>query len=267
MASPRRRRALRLPRADRRVSIGANDYARRLADLQLRLRAIQIAYRAAGRRAVIVLEGWDASGKGGIIRRMTSALDPRGCRVWPIAVPTAEERGRHHLYRFWLRLPEPGTLAVFDRSWYGRVLVERVERLASEREWRRAYGEINAFERMLADDGVRLVKLFLHIGPDEQLRRFRERIRDPLKRWKMSLDDIRNWRLRAAYERAVEEMLARTSTRLAPWRVIAIDDKWSARLEALDLVARALARGVDLKVPRLDPAVLSATRKLGIARP
>ena len=148
---------------------------------------MQQAYLGTSHRAVIVLEGWDTAGKGGVVRRLGWALDPRSFKVHAIAAPTGREKSLHYLQRFWECLPQHGQIVVFDRSWYGRVLVERVEAYATPAEWHRAYNEINDFERMLLDDGTRLVKMFLHITPDEQMRRFRARLTDPLKRWKLSL--------------------------------------------------------------------------------
>ncbi|MEL6547296.1 MAG: polyphosphate kinase, partial [Myxococcota bacterium] len=151
-------------------------YQEELASLQLELLKIQQAYHHQGApRAILLFQGWDAAGKGGAIRRITERLDPRGLRVHAIAAPTPAEQGRHYLWRFWQRIPQPGRIAIFDRSWYGRVLVERVEGFAKKREWKRAYDEINEFEHTLVDDGVRIVKFFLHITADEQLRRFEER--------------------------------------------------------------------------------------------
>jgi polyphosphate kinase 2 (PPK2 family) len=173
------RRTPSLARLDMTKEIGRKEYDEQLELLQTRLREVALAYRAQGRRGVIAFQGWDAAGKGGAIRRMSWPLDPRGFKVWTIAAPTPDEQGHHYLYRFWKRLPRPGQLAIFDRSWYGRVLVERVEGLAAEAEWRRAYAEINEFERMLDDDGVRVAKIFLHITPEEQLARFRDRFNDP----------------------------------------------------------------------------------------
>lgn len=235
--------------------IGKLAYRRELKSLEHRLQAIQQAYLHCGERAVIVLEGWDAAGKGGLIRRLAWALDPRSLKVWPIGPPTPGERTQHWLQRFWTRLPAAREIAVYDRSWYGRVLVERVDRLAPREAWQRAYGEICAFERMLTDEGVRLLKLFLHISEEEQRRRFESRLRKPAKRWKMSLEDLRNRARRPLYEAAVDEMLARTSTDGAPWRVVASDDKRRARLTGLALIADRLSAGLDLAPPPLDPAL------------
>ncbi|MDE0463596.1 MAG: hypothetical protein OXH93_14360 [Caldilineaceae bacterium] len=181
------------------------------------------------------------------------SLATRGFKVWPIAAPLPEEQGQPYLYRFWRRLPYPGQLVVFDRSWYGRVLVERVEGFAAEAEWRRAYAEINDFERMLAADGIRLVKIFLHISAEEQLKRFRARLTDPLKRWKLSPEDLRNRARWAEYEAAIEEMFLRTSTVARPWHAVPANDKKYARLAALGVVVKHLAKGVDLKPGDLDP--------------
>jgi AMP-polyphosphate phosphotransferase len=236
-------------------------YQRKLKALQLEILVIQQAYRRQGRRAVIALEGWDTAGKGGLIRRLSTRLDPRHCRVWPIGPPTPDEQGRHYLYRFWQKLPLPGTLAIFDRTWYGRVLVERVEGLAED-DWRRAYDEINEFEAMLVDDGVRLVKLFLHISPQAQLNRFRERLAVPYKRWKLTADDLRNRRHWAAYEHAIDDMFERTSTKAAPWHGVPCEFKWYGRVEGLKIICRALSRDVDLASPPADPKIARAIRKL-----
>src|SRR6516164_2715089 len=152
------------------------NYERRLKSMQSVMQSIQQAYLGTRERAVIVLEGWDTAGKGGIVRRLGWALDPRSFKVYPIAAPLAHERGRHYLQRFWERLPDPGQIVVFDRSWYGRILVERVEGFASTRQWHRGYDEINEFERMMVADGIRLAKCFLHITPAEQIRRFKDRL-------------------------------------------------------------------------------------------
>ena len=247
-----RRERVRLAKLGKHKKLKKVDYLEKLPKLQQKLQAIQQAYYAAGERAVILLEGWDAAGKGGVIRRMSQLLDPRGFRVWPIAAPEAGELERHYLFRFWERLPPKGVIAVFDRSWYGRVLVERVEGLATEAEWRRAYDEINEFERLLLDDGMRVVKIFLHITPEEQLRRFEERMTDPLKRWKLSYDDFHNRALWDSYETAIEEMLSRTSTRRAPWSLVGANDKKHARVECLRIMVERLGKGVDLSPRPLD---------------
>lgn len=239
-----------------------DEYDHKLKKLQLDLLELQQAYMRQKRRGIVVLEGWDTAGKGGLIRRMSMRLDPRNFEVWPIGPPTAEEQGRHYLYRFWTRLPAPGCIAVFDRSWYGRVLVERVEGLADKPAWQRAYDEINEFEAMLTEDGVRLVKLFLHITPEEQLRRFRERLSVPYKRWKLTEDDLRNranWR---EYADAVDDMFARTHTRHAPWFAVPSEHKWYGRVEALERIVDTLGRGVDTAPPPADPKIARAIRRM-----
>lgn len=242
----------RLASLDMSRKIKKADYTRKLEKLQLRLQRIQQAYLFSGESAAIVFEGWDAAGKGGTIRRMAWALDPRGFKVWPIAAPRPYHQERHYLYRFWERLPPSGGISVFDRSWYGRVLVERVEGLTPKRDWRRAYDEINEFERMLIDDGTRVIKLFLHITPEEQLRRFEDRLRDPMKRWKLTYEDFRNRSNWQGYETATEDMIRRTSTEGAPWHVVPANDKKRARIECLTIITKALARRVDLGPRPLD---------------
>ncbi|MEX2643852.1 MAG: hypothetical protein WD270_10385 [Acetobacterales bacterium] len=262
---PRDRKHFRLSEVEMPPPLRRVAYERQLREVQETLRHIQIAYRRSGDRAVVVFEGWDAAGKGGTIRRFSFVMDPRGFHVWPIAAPTPHENGHHFLYRFWTRLPDPGGIAVFDRSWYGRVLVERVEELATPKQWKRAYREINEFERMLVDDGVRLVKLFLHITPDEQLNRLLKRITDPVKRWKVTAEDFRNRARWDDYEDATEDMIRQTTTKRAPWHVIPGNDKKLARIAALRIIAGTLSRGVDISTPSLDPAVAEIARdELGL---
>lgn len=257
----------RLEEIDPDRSCSREEYEERLEKLQYQLLKIQQAYYHQKRRAIIVFEGWDASGKGGTIRRLLEKLDPRGYKVYPIAAPSPEEQGRHYLYRFFIRLPEPGTIAVFDRSWYGRVLVERVEGLASKAAWQRAYDEINEFERWLIDDGVSIVKLFLHIDADEQLNRFLERLNNPLKQWKLTAEDLRNRQQRAAYEKAIDDMFRRTSTISCPWEIIPANRKWYARTAAMQKIVDHLSQGVDLSSPVLDEEVIKAARiQLGVER-
>jgi len=240
-------------------------YEKRLKAVQRELQRIQQAYLHSGDRAVIALEGYDAAGKGGAIRRMSAELDPRSFKVWPISAPNEIERRQHYLQRFWSRMPERGSIAVFDRSWYGRVLVERVEGFAPTRDWKRAYREINEFERQLVDEGVRLIKIFLHVSNDVQLERLRDRLKTPRKRWKLTYEDFRNRERRADYDAAVTEMLERTSTKTAPWHVIPADHKLYARIETLSRIADVAADGIDL-APRPIPDALRelARRELGI---
>jgi polyphosphate kinase 2 (PPK2 family) len=236
-------------------------FVAKLLKLQKKLTLIQQAYLFSRDSAVLVFEGWDAAGKGGIIRRISAALDPRSFKVWPIGAPRSYYAERHYLARFWDKLPPRGSIACFDRSWYGRVLVERVEGFAPEARWRAAYDEINEFEAALIADGTRVVKIFLHITPEVQLARFQQRLTDPTKRWKLSYEDFRNRGKWAAYEDAIEEMLARTSTKGAPWTLVAGNDKKHARIAAMTEIVERLSRGVDLSPPAVDPALLDEARR------
>jgi polyphosphate kinase 2 (PPK2 family) len=200
---------------------------------------------AAGRSLVFAFEGWDAAGKGGAIRRLTSAIDPRDYRVIPVAKPTEEEKHAHYLWRFWRDVPSDGRMAVYDRSWYGRVLVERLEGFCREDEWKRAYGEINDFERELTEHGTIVLKYWLHVSHAEQLRRFREREATPHKRHKMNAEDWRNRRKRAAYEVAVGDMLALTDRTNAPWHLVPADNKRFARLEVLRSASRQIEAALE----------------------
>lgn len=223
-----------------------DDYREKLRAMQLQLLGIQLALVESKRSVVLVIEGPDAAGKGGVIKRIVEKLDPRFLNVHAIAKPTAEEAAHHYFWRFWTRLPAAGRLAIFDRSWYGRVLVERVEGFATKAEWKRAYEEINDFEQLLTDDGCLIVKLYLHITKDEQLVRFKKREGDPHKRWKMNEEDWRNRGKWGQYIEAAEDMFALTSPRHAPWHVIAANYKWTARLRMLKTVLRSLEK-LDLK--------------------
>ncbi|WIO73362.1 polyphosphate kinase [Porticoccaceae bacterium LTM1] len=235
-----------------------------LAEQKTMLNVQQAFYRQK-RRAVIIFEGWDASGKGGSIRRLTERLDPRGHQVHPIGPPSGLEQGIHYLYRFFNRLPNPGMIAIFDRSWYGRVLVERVEGLTGKHEWQRAYQEINEFERLLMDDGVRIVKLFLHIDRDTQIERFKERLNNPAKQWKFSEADIRNHLNWKEYEVAINDMLGLTGTKRAPWHLIPANHKWYAWIEVIKVINQVLSEGVDIEPPPLDKELIRlASNKLGI---
>ena len=239
----------------------AGDYDAALAALQRRLSHIQTAHIVNKRRAIILFEGWDAAGKGGIIKRLTAEWDPRYFEVWPIAAPTPQEKAHHFLWRFWQRLPAQHDIAVFDRSWYGRVLVERVEGYASKDEWQRGYDEINAFEAQHVTAGTTLIKLFVHVTQETQDARLRERISEPWKRWKINLDDFRNRAPRADYLNALEEMFARTDTPTAPWLVIDGNNKKAARIAALTAIADRLAAHVPMDPPKLDPEVERVARE------
>ncbi len=243
------------------------DYEAALTAAQRDLRRLQLAQLAQNARGVVVLEGWDAAGKGGILRRMAAVLEPRACVFHPIGPPNPAWQRKHWLARFWPMLPDPGAMGVFDRSWYGRVLVERVEQLTPEAEWRRGYDEIDRFERMLHDDGIRVVKLFLHVSPEVQLRRFQSRLNDPMKRWKLGSADVRNWELRQPYASAIEEMLQRTSSTHAPWHVLPADDKKYARVRALQLIFQGLSSGLEMRPPAVDPELVRAGKRIGLKVP
>jgi len=215
----------------------------RLSQLRLTLGG-QLGERRLGPPVCVLFEGWDASGKGGAIKRLVVQMDPRHVRVVQFPGPTPDEKRHHFLWRFWPRLPGWGGMAVFDRSWYGRVLVERVEELASREQWLRAYDEINGFEKTLVDEGMILVKLWLQISDDEQLKRFERREKDPLKRWKLSDEDWRNRKKRPAYEEAVEDMIARTDQPYAPWDLIEGDSKRYARVKVIETVIERIEKGM-----------------------
>jgi polyphosphate kinase 2 (PPK2 family) len=232
--------------ADLTLKLGAVAGLRRVEALQKRLLALRlqlgglIGGEAPGPPLCVLFEGWDAAGKGGAIRRLVSPLDPRHVRVSQFAAPSEDERRHHFLHRFGPALPGWGGMAVLDRSWYGRVLVERVEGLATEAEWRRAYPQIVEYERALAAEGLVLVKFWLHISEEEQLRRFRAREHDPLKRWKLTGEDWRNLSHRADYETAVTDMLGQTDHPAARWQVVAAESKHYARVRVLELVIAAV---------------------------
>jgi AMP-polyphosphate phosphotransferase len=222
----------------------------RLVHLRLLLGG-QIGPREIGPPLLVLFEGWDASGKGGAIKRLVDQLDPRHARVAQFAAPTYDEKRHHFLWRFWPSLPGWGGMAVFDRSWYGRVLVERVEGFATKEQWSRAYNEIVEFERTLTAEGMIMVKFWMHVSPEEQLRRFKDRANDPLRTWKLTDEDWRNRDKRAAYEAAVNEMLERTDPTWAPWHVVPGDNKHWARLDVVERVCAAIEtelreRGYDL---------------------
>ena len=236
----------RLSDVDLSVSLSKSDGKKQLAAAQERLVHLrlllggQIGSGDLGPPLCVLFEGWDASGKGGAITRLVSELDPRHVRVAQFAAPTHDEKRHHFLWRFWPVLPGWGGMAVLDRTWYGRVLVERVEGFATEEAWQRAYGEIVDLETTLAAEGTILVKFWMHVSPEEQLRRFESRRNDPYKAWKLTDEDWRNREKRGAYEAAVEEMLERTDTAVAPWHIVAADDKRWARVDVVRTVNEAI---------------------------
>jgi polyphosphate kinase 2 (PPK2 family) len=225
----------------------------RLLALRLTLGG-QIGEDRLGPPVCIVFEGWDASGKGGCIKRLVAKLDPRHVRVVQFAAPTPDEKRHHFLWRFWPVLPGWGGMAVLDRSWYGRVMVERVEGFATREQWLRAYEEINSFERGLYDEGTILVKFFLHISPEEQLKRFERRAKDPLKSWKLTEEDWRNREKRPQYLEAVEDMVARTDQVESPWHLIPADSKRYARVKVIETVTESIEQGMRRQGFELPPA-------------
>jgi polyphosphate:AMP phosphotransferase len=233
-----------LQHVDLTRSLDRKDYKERLGAAQERLYRLAWEMHRARRHVVGVFEGWDAAGKGGAIRRLTRAMDARLYRTLSVRAPTDEELAHHYLWRFWRHLPMRGYLVLYDRSWYGRVLVERVEGLAARHEWQRAYREITDFEEQLVAHGTVLVKYWLHVSPEEQLERFRSRETTPWKMYKITDEDWRNREKRPAYEEAVNEMLARTSTEFAPWTLVAADDKRHARVQVIETFCDRLEAGL-----------------------
>ena len=234
-----------LDTVDLSQALPKKDYKAALHEQQNRLSRLSRRAAERGVSSIVVLEGWDAAGKGGVIRRIVPALDARHFQVIQVAAPTDEERAHHYLWRFWRHIPRAGNTTLYDRSWYGRVLVERVEGLCGEAEWLRAYAEIDDFERQLAEHGIVLVKFWLHIDPDEQLRRFREREQVPWKQHKITEEDYRNREKRALYEHAVNDMVERTGTEFAPWTLVAANDKRHARIQALKTFCERLEAALD----------------------
>jgi polyphosphate kinase 2 (PPK2 family) len=242
-------------------TLDRESYVREVTRRQIQLRELGYQVYVRKRPVVMLFEGWDAAGKGGAIKRVTEKLDPRGYVVYPISAPQGEDKTRHYLYRFWRRLPERGQIAIFDRSWYGRVLVERVEGFAAEDEWQRAFKEINSFERQLRDFGTVVVKYWIHISREEQLRRFEERQASGYKAWKLTDEDWRNRGKWGAYEQAAEDMLVKTSTRTASWRLVEGNDKHWARVKVLSTLVEALSEELDYKPA--DPLKRGKKKKRG----
>ena len=236
-------------------------YEKELKKLQAKLAELMVGHIVHKKRSIVVVEGWDAAGKGGAIKRLTAEWDPRAFSVWPISAPTAEELAHNFLWRFWQRLPATGEISVFDRSWYGRVLVERVEGFANAAEWRRAYQEINDFEAQLLADGTGIVKIFLHVSAEVQDERLKARLHHPWKRWKVGPEDFRNRERRADYLSALAEMFERTHTDDAPWTIINGNKKKSARLAVLRAVYKALRPLVPRKPPKAPDAVMKLAKE------
>jgi polyphosphate:AMP phosphotransferase len=229
-----------LAKVDLSLKLDPEAYKRRIREVQVELLRLQRQIFEHAIPVLLIFEGWDAAGKGGAIKRVTDTLDPRSYKVSTFAAPSREENQYHYLWRFWQHIPEAGTIGIFDRSWYGRVLVERVEGFASEANWRQSYQEINEFEAQLTNYGVVLVKFWLHISPKEQLKRFEERQADPFKVHKITEEDWRNREKWNLYAVAVNQVVARTSTPAAPWALIPGDNKYYARVKVLETVIEAV---------------------------
>jgi len=234
-----------LEKIDLSKTFTREEYKQHLVQYQVQLGQLGYQVYVQKRPVIIVYEGWDAGGKGGNIKRATEALDPRGYVVHPIAAPAGEDKTHHYLWRFWRRLPEKGQIAIFDRSWYGRVMVERIEGFCTEEEWKRAFREINQFERQLADFGTILVKFWIHISSEEQLARFESRKDTPYKSWKLTDEDWRNRQKWDQYLEAVEDMLLKTSTITAPWTIVEGNNKNYARVKALKTIVETLERALE----------------------
>ena len=225
-------------------TIDDEEYDKELKKLQSKLSELHNRLYRKRIPVIITYEGWDAAGKGGNIKRTTGALDPRGYEVHPIASPEPHEKARHYLWRFWTRLPKDGHIAIFDRTWYGRVMVERLEGFCSENDWKRAYNEMNEFEKELSDWGAVIIKFWVQIDKDTQLARFNDRQNNPEKQWKITDEDWRNREKWDQYEEAVNEMLKKTSTAYAPWHILESVDKKYARIKALKIVIKELEKAL-----------------------
>jgi polyphosphate:AMP phosphotransferase len=221
------------------------EYKAAISAAQKKLHKLQYELNSKGIPVVLAFEGWDAAGKGGSIRRLTNGLDPRGCTVIPVASPTAEEKEHHHLWRFWKNLPKNGDICVFDRTWYGRAMVERLEGFCTEAQWKRSYEEMNLFEQELTEAGAVVCKFWLHISPDEQLKRFNRRAANPEKQWKITDEDWRNREKWSLYDEAVNDMLKKTNTAYAPWTVVEADSKHYARVKVLETVIAAIEKRLE----------------------
>ena len=231
--------------SDHFPKVDKEKYDDEIAALQLKMLRAQQGIYHAKRRVILAFEGFDAAGKGGTISRIMAPLDPRGVKVVAIGPPDPVDQAKHWLYRFWKELPAPGVITVFDRTWYGRVLVERVDHLTEKKDWKRGYDEINEFERMLIDDGVTLIKIFLAISKKEQLSRFEARLNDPYKLWKITPDDVRARSKWHKYVKATDDLFERTHTKHSPWHLIPANDKDHARVTCLETIVSQLAPHVD----------------------
>jgi polyphosphate kinase 2 (PPK2 family) len=249
-----------LENVDLTLSLDKDTYQRELISNQVALSKLAFQVYLNKRPVIMVFEGWDAAGKGGVIKRLTEKMDPRGYTVFPIAAPQGDDKTHHYMWRFWRRLPETGQIAIFDRSWYGRIMVERVEGFCNETEWIRAYREINQFERQLIDFGTIILKFWIHISKEEQLTRFQERSSDKLRSWKLTDEDWRNREKWDLYENAVNDMLLKTSTIHAPWTVVEGNSKYYARVKVIRTVVDKLSKEFNID-PNLDEATMKTEKK------
>lgn len=227
---------------DLSLTLEPEEYKAKRKNLQKRMELLHNQMYLQRVPVILAFEGWDAGGKGGAIKRITQCMDPRGYEVVPVASPNEVEKAHHYLWRFWEKFPKDGHMAIFDRTWYGRVLVERVEGFATEQEWKRAYQEINDMEAHLVKSGAIVLKFWMHIDPEEQEKRFKQRMETPEKQWKITEEDWRNREKWDAYEKAVDEMMLRTSTQEAPWHIIEANSKLYARIKVLEIVVEALEK-------------------------
>jgi polyphosphate kinase 2 (PPK2 family) len=249
-----------LENVDLTLSLDKETYQRELISNQVALSKLAFQVYLNKRPVIMVFEGWDAAGKGGVIKRLTEKMDPRGYTVYPIAAPQGDDKTHHYMWRFWRRLPEAGQIAIFDRSWYGRIMVERIEGFCNEAEWMRAYREINQFERQQIDFGTILFKFWIHLSKEEQLTRFQERASDKLRSWKLTDEDWRNRKKWDLYENAVNDMLLKTSTIHAPWTVVEGNSKYYARVKVLKTVVDKLGKEFDID-PNLDESYMKTPKK------
>ena len=252
-----------LDRADLTLTLDEDEYEQRLRSAQVQLRHNLDACYLHRVPIVTAFEGWDAAGKGGTIKRLLRSLDPRSYRVTAVAAPTDEELAHHYLWRFWRRVPKAGHLELFDRSWYGRLLVERVEGFCSEEEWKRSFREINEFEHQLADYGTVIVKYWVHISKEEQLRRFKQRESDPLKEYKLTDEDWRNRKRWDLYKTAVSDMLERTSTTYAPWTIVENEHKYWGRVKVIETLNDAIGKELDRREKAAKKSEKNEKKKKG----
>ena len=235
-----------LKRTDLSKKLDRKEYDRRLSELQKKLRLLHGELYARRIPVVLAFEGWDAGGKGGAIKRLTRALDPRGYTVNPTSSPNDIERAHHYLWRFWTKMPKDGHIAIFDRTWYGRVMVERIEGFCTTQDWQRAYREMNQMESQLVHHGAVVLKFWLHIDKEEQAKRFKDRQENPEKSWKITDEDWRNREKWDLYEKAVDEMIIKTFTSDAPWIIVEGNDKYYARIKVFETVVDALEKRMKL---------------------